>query len=65
MSKNLRNEIIEVIGISAASGTGRYLGSLPNHGKVKRDNFKCIQGKMQSKLSGWKGQCLSMAGRVM
>lgn len=67
-SKNVipivRYEIMLISGFNHSEGLGKYLGALPNHGKVKRKNFKNIVEKMNSRLPGWKAQCLSMEGRV-
>ncbi|GAU24368.1 hypothetical protein TSUD_390770 [Trifolium subterraneum] len=43
---------------------GRYLGANLASGRNSRRHFSHIVNKIQSKLSGWKQQCLSFAGRI-
>lgn len=55
IAQDLRDDIIAACGFSTAQGIGHYLGSLPHHGKLKKDNYKGIIEKMQNKLAWWKG----------
>jgi len=43
---------------------GRYLGANINQGRATRGKFHNIIEKIQNRLSGWKQQCLSFAGRL-
>lgn len=62
--QQLRDEILQHTGFSQAPSLGRYLGANLSRGRSSRGHFKHIIDKIQSKLGGWKNQCLSMAGRV-
>ena len=43
---------------------GRYLGANLTTSRSTRVHFKHIVHKIQNKLSEWKQQCLSLAGRI-
>jgi hypothetical protein len=43
---------------------GKYLGANISLGRTNRGHFNHIVQKIQNRLSGWKQQCLSLAGRV-
>ncbi|CAN1126705.1 Putative ribonuclease H protein At1g65750 [Linum perenne] len=43
---------------------GRYLGVPVLHGKITRNTYQPILDRLDSKLSGWKAESLSLAGRV-
>ncbi|CAN1138632.1 Putative ribonuclease H protein At1g65750 [Linum perenne] len=43
---------------------GRYLGVPVLHGKTTRNTYQPILDRLESKLSGWKANSLSLAGRV-
>ncbi|CAN1764377.1 Putative ribonuclease H protein At1g65750 [Linum perenne] len=48
----------------ATRSLGRYLGIPLIHGRVTNAHFKYILENMDAKLSGWKRETLSLAGRV-
>lgn len=58
------NEIAQCTGFSISHSIGKYLGVFYHGGKGKKDNSKGIIEKMDSKLAGWKSQCLSMADQI-
>ncbi|KAF7816991.1 ribonuclease H [Senna tora] len=43
---------------------GRYLGANIYHGRWAKHNFNHLVEKIQSRLAGWKSNCLAMAGRA-
>ncbi|RYR04937.1 hypothetical protein Ahy_B06g084751 [Arachis hypogaea] len=43
---------------------GRYLGAMLTNHRRGKDKFKNVVERMQSKLKGWKMNCLSLAGRI-
>ncbi|KAF7843768.1 ribonuclease H [Senna tora] len=43
---------------------GRYLGANNIHGRKTKQKFAHVIERIQSKLSGWKAGCLSLAGRA-
>lgn len=51
-------------GFSLAGGIGRYLGALCPNKKGKKKNFEGILHRLETKLTGWTANYLSMAGRV-
>ncbi|XP_057250139.1 uncharacterized mitochondrial protein AtMg00310-like [Beta vulgaris subsp. vulgaris] len=66
-SRNLELEKINILqmklNFKAVEGHEKYLG-LPTYiGSSKKRVFQVIQDRVWKKLKGWKGQCLSQAGR--
>lgn len=58
------NNIASCGGFSIFEEFGRYLGAYIHKGRATANNYKSILDKVQSRLNGWKQQCLSMAGRI-
>jgi len=58
----LRDDILLHTGFSHVNSLGRYLGANLITGRSTRGHFKHIVQNIQNKLSGWKQQCLSLAG---
>ena len=67
-SKNVSRELGKLIsnesGIQATQDLGKYLGMPVLHKKINKDTFGEVLAKMTSRLTGWKGRFLSLAGRV-
>ncbi|GAU35182.1 hypothetical protein TSUD_319920 [Trifolium subterraneum] len=67
-SKNVdqrtKDDILQHTGFTHVNSLGKYLGANIAPGRTTRGKFQHIIGKMQDKLSGWKHQCLSLAGRL-
>ena len=66
-SRNIEPEKIDMLqmklNFKAVEGHDKYLG-LPTYvGSSKKRIFQVIQDRVWKKLKGWKGQCLSQAGR--
>lgn len=51
VNQNTRDAIIDLSGFSVAQGLGKYLGSLPNIGRSKKQGFKGIVDRMRSQLA--------------
>jgi hypothetical protein len=64
VDSQLRDDILLHTGFSHVTNLGRYLGANLANGRSTRGHFKHIVHKIQNKLSGWKQQCLSLAGRI-
>jgi hypothetical protein len=64
VDNQLRDDILLHIGFSHVNSFGRYLGANLTTGRSTRGHFKHIVQKIQNKLSRWKQQCLSLAGRI-
>jgi hypothetical protein len=64
VDQQLRNDIVHHTGYTPATSLGKYLGANISPGRTTRGKFNHIIGKMQNRLSGWKHQCLSLAGRL-
>ncbi|XP_061373061.1 uncharacterized protein LOC133315448 [Gastrolobium bilobum] len=58
------NKIVQVSGFKRVKNIGRYLGSMMQHGRVKRSLYDGIVDRVKEKLSNWERQCLSQAGRI-
>ncbi|KAL8159786.1 hypothetical protein V2J09_001323 [Rumex salicifolius] len=68
VSKNVDREMTRhlesVSGIRATTDLGKYLRMSILHGKVTKATFSELIVKANKRLTGWKSQTLSMAGRV-
>lgn len=51
-------------GMNITYNLGIYLGMPLIHGRIKMEHFDHIVSKLHSKLSGWKANTLSLAGRA-
>ncbi|CAJ2657953.1 unnamed protein product [Trifolium pratense] len=67
-SKNVdqrtRDDIVHHTGFTQVNNLGKYLGANIAPSRSTRGKFQHIIGKIQNRLSGWKQQCLSFAGRL-
>ncbi|CAJ2669949.1 unnamed protein product [Trifolium pratense] len=64
VDQQLREDILNHTGYKHVNNIGRYLGANISPGRSTRGKFHNIIDKIQNKLSGWKQQCLSFAGRL-
>ncbi|CAN1142459.1 Putative ribonuclease H protein At1g65750 [Linum perenne] len=64
VSTGCRLGISQSLGIPITSNLGRYLGVPVIHGRVTVDHYKHLIENLDMKLSGWKKDTLSRAGRV-
>lgn len=60
----MQNVVCEYSGFKKLEGLGRYLGAQLSRGRSNKGNFQHIIDKMQGRLSSWKKQTLSLAGRL-
>lgn len=67
-SKNVNNlkaaSIVGYRGFKITKDLARYLGATIQHGRNSIHMYKESTDKIHSRLSGWKSQCLSLAGRI-
>lgn len=56
-------DLSKIMGIGLSGDLGKYLGIPLLHSRASYNHFKPILGKVQLKLSGWKGKMLILAGR--
>ncbi|XP_019157963.1 PREDICTED: uncharacterized protein LOC109154684 [Ipomoea nil] len=59
----VKRRLGEVAGIPVSDNMGKYLGIPILHKRVSKDSFAYILEKMKKRLSGWKRDSLSLAGR--
>ena len=64
VDQQLRDDILHHTGYTPVIHLGKYLGANIDPGKTTRGKFNHNIEKIQSRLSGWKHQCLSLAGRL-
>ncbi|CAA7059442.1 unnamed protein product [Microthlaspi erraticum] len=64
VSRELSSEISAESGIQATRELGRYLGMPVLQKRINKDTFGTVLERMSSKLAGWKGRMLSLAGRI-
>ncbi|CAN1746300.1 Putative ribonuclease H protein At1g65750 [Linum perenne] len=60
----LSREITNCLGIEATQDLGRYLGAPILHGRVTKQSYAFLLDRLDKRLAGWKGENLSLAGRV-
>lgn len=58
-----KNILGEILGVNASDHPGKYLGMPMEDGQSKKEVLKFLKEKMVKKMSSWKQQMLSMAGR--
>ncbi|KAL8161608.1 LOW QUALITY PROTEIN: hypothetical protein V2J09_013097 [Rumex salicifolius] len=56
--------IIWSSGLDVTRNLGNYLGVLVLNQKVTEETFEPLLNKVKTRLAGWKGKMLSMAGRI-
>lgn len=64
ISDDYSSVLSQALGISAAKDLGKYLGGPMLHQRMSKYSFSFILDRMKRKLSGWKANTLSFAGRV-
>ncbi|XP_050242023.1 uncharacterized protein LOC126690976 [Quercus robur] len=60
-----RDVLSSILGFSATTNLGKYLGFPINHPGRQRHDFGFILDRVKKKLAGWKANLLSMAGRMV
>ncbi|VVA15574.1 Hypothetical predicted protein, partial [Prunus dulcis] len=61
---DLVDQIEQTCGVTRSTDMGNYLGVPLVQGRVTKATYKGVLIKVQAKLSAWKSQLLSMAGRI-
>lgn len=68
VSKNingaLKNHLCNILGFQVTDDLGKYLGVPIIHDRVSRRSFQFIMEKVDKRLSNWKANTLSFAGRL-
>lgn len=59
-----RQEISDILGFSRTNDLGKYLGVPIHHGRVTKQTYHFLLDKATQRLSGWKSNALSLAGRI-
>ncbi|KAG7547784.1 Ribonuclease H domain [Arabidopsis suecica] len=62
--KDLAKQISDESGIKSTKELGKYLGMPILHKRINKETFSEVIERVTSRLSGWKGRFLSMAGRL-
>ncbi|XP_063945891.1 uncharacterized protein LOC108212308 [Daucus carota subsp. sativus] len=62
-NSELKQKVIDILGISKSSGKSKYLGLPATLGKNKSEVFAYILERVLKKMQGWKSKLLSQAGR--
>lgn len=63
-NENLARDIVTISGFPLTSCLGNYLGVPLIHSRITQATYFHIVDKIQQRLSVWKGQTLSLAGRL-
>ncbi|XP_061358638.1 uncharacterized protein LOC133302833 [Gastrolobium bilobum] len=61
---NRAMEISECLGVGLTSDLGKYLRVNLNHKRVSRNSLSYVVDRVQHRLSSWKQNSLSLAGRI-
>ncbi|XP_010445335.1 PREDICTED: uncharacterized protein LOC104727985 [Camelina sativa] len=64
VSRDLAQQISTESGIKATRELGKYMGMHVLHKRINKDTFGEVLERVASRLSGWRGRFLSLAGRV-
>lgn len=64
VSRDLASLISNESGIQSTRELGKYLGMPILQKRINKDTFGEVVEKVSSRLAGWKGRFLSMAGRI-
>ncbi|CAA7017011.1 unnamed protein product [Microthlaspi erraticum] len=64
VSRELRSAISVESGIQSTRELGRYLGMPILQKRINKETFGTVVERVSSKLAGWKGRVLSMAGHI-
>ena len=60
----LKDDLIHLFGVEATNKLGKYLGVYVDDKQDLKRNFDDLLRKINNRLTGWKNQLLSQAGRV-
>jgi len=56
-------KIVDILGVRAVLGTGKYLGFPSMIGRSKKATFGFIKDRIWKNINSWSSKCLSKAGR--
>lgn len=62
---SLQQVVRRKYGVPSTKELGKYLGIPITHGRMKHHQFGYLVDKVQGRLSGWKGQLLTRASRLV
>lgn len=63
MADTRKDAISQLLGVSQALNTNRYLGLPSLVGRKKKAIFQYLRERMWSRIQGWRGKNLSKAGK--
>lgn len=64
VSRDMEKMISDESGIKSTRDLGKYLGMPVLQKRINKETFGDVLEKVSSRLAGWKGRCLSLAGRL-
>ncbi|KAG7543761.1 Ribonuclease H-like superfamily [Arabidopsis thaliana x Arabidopsis arenosa] len=64
VSRDMEKLISDESGIKSTRDLGKYLGMPVLQKRINKETFSDVLEKVSSRLAGWKGRCLSLAGRL-
>jgi hypothetical protein len=64
-AKDHEHEYAQLFGCKAGNTPFRYLGIPMHHKRLSNKDWSIIEEKFQKKLAGWKGNLLSVGGRLV
>ncbi|KAG7579199.1 hypothetical protein ISN45_Aa03g033600 [Arabidopsis thaliana x Arabidopsis arenosa] len=64
VSRDMQKLISDESGIKATKNLGKYLGMPILQKRLNKETFGEVLERVSSKLAGWKGRCMSLAGRL-
>ncbi|KAG7558925.1 Ribonuclease H-like superfamily [Arabidopsis thaliana x Arabidopsis arenosa] len=64
VSRDMERSISEASGIESTKELGKYLGMPILQKRINKETFGEVLERVSSRLAGWKGKTLSLAGRI-
>lgn len=64
VSRDMEKLITDASGIKSTRDLGKYLGMPVLQKRINKNTFGEVLERVSSRLAGWKGRCLSFAGRL-
>ncbi|XP_028786509.1 uncharacterized protein LOC114742412 [Neltuma alba] len=59
-----RSEVSNILGFQLAADLGKYLGAPLHHRRISKSSYQEVVDKVKQRLSNWKANSLSLAGRI-
>jgi len=65
VDRDTRESLCDILGFASTASLGKYLGFPIKHPSINTQEFNFILDRVKKKLSRWKANMLSLAGRAV